>query len=153
MQLKPKTIVRASVKGTAETHSRTLLEVRDLVDVSDEPVERGGANEGFAPTEMLIAALVSCSNVISHKIAAKHGIEIVAMTVEADYSLDRRGVTLQEEVEIPFPDIRLTIRVTTSASEREFEIVQRDLPKYCAVSKVISESGTDIKTEWIIGRP
>lgn len=70
-QSKPKTFVRTRVSGVAESHSLTVLKTRDLVDVSDEPPERGGTNEGMAPTELFLASLVACSNVISHKIAKK----------------------------------------------------------------------------------
>ncbi len=153
MTTKDKTVVRATLHGKAESHSRTLLKVRDLIDVSDEPESRGGTNEGFAPTELLIAALASCSNVIAHKIAAKHGIEIQQLDVEAQYELDRRGVTLQEEIDVPFPRIELTIRVVTPASPAELEILERDLPRFCAVSKVIKQSGTDVVSEWIVERP
>ena len=67
--MKPKTVVRTRVAGTAESHSVTVLKVRDLVDVSDEPPERGGTNEGFAPTEMFLGSLAACTSVITHKIA------------------------------------------------------------------------------------
>ena len=148
-----KNVVRATLEGTAESHSRTLLRVRDLIDVSDEPEARGGTNEGFAPTELLIGALVSCTNVISHKIAAKHGIEIEGMTIDAVYDFDRRGVTLQEEVTLPFPRIELKIEVTTTSPASEVEILERELPRFCAVSKVIKESGTDLVTEWVLRNP
>jgi len=70
MKIQAKTIVQFQMIGEAETHSRTLLRTRELVDVSDEPEARGGSNEGFAPTEFLVAGLVACTNVISHKVAA-----------------------------------------------------------------------------------
>ena len=42
MTIKMLPYVRQVVTGTAESHSLTLLKMRDLVDVSDEPEERGG---------------------------------------------------------------------------------------------------------------
>ncbi len=42
MAIKMNPYVRQVVRGTAESHSLTLLKTRDLVDVSDEPPERGG---------------------------------------------------------------------------------------------------------------
>ncbi len=92
MKVKPKSVVSQKVHGVAESHCRTLLKTRDLIDVSDEPLERGGANEGFAPTESILAGLVACTNVILHKIAAKHRVEISALNVAVDASFDRRGV-------------------------------------------------------------
>ncbi len=153
MKVKPKTVVSQKVHGVAENHCRTLLKTRDLIDVSDEPQERGGSNEGFAPTEFMLAGLVACTNVVLHRIAAKHGVEIGAMNVAVDASFDRRGVTLQEEIEIPYPEIRLMIELTTSASDDELALLKRDLRRYCPVSKVISQSGTTISEDWTVTRP
>ena len=153
MNVKPKLIVSQKVHGVAESHSRTLLKTRDLIDVSDEPVERGGTNEGFAPTEFMLAGLVACTNVVFHKIAAKHGVEIECMNVAVDASFDRRGVTLQEEVAIPYPEIRLMIELTTSASDDELTPLKQDLRRYCPLAKVLSQSGTAIIEDWTVTRP
>ena len=53
MKVKIKPIVSYHLSGEAESHSRTLLKARDLIDVSDEPEERGGTNEGFASRKPL----------------------------------------------------------------------------------------------------
>ncbi len=151
--MKVKTLVRAKVSGEAESHSRTILKARDLIDVSDEPAERGGTNEGFAPTEMFLASLIACSNVITHKIAKQHGIKLDALAVSLDAGFNRLGVTLQEEIELPFPDIQLNISATTDASNSELDQLKRDLPRYCPVSKMIEAAGTDITTVWEIQRP
>ena len=149
---KPKTIVRSKITGEAETHARTLLKVRDLVDVSDEPVERNGTNEGFAPTEFFLGSLAACSNVISHKIAKKNDINLESMDILIDASFNRLGVTLQEEIDLPFADIQLRIEVSTDASDEQMEVIKRDLPKYCPVAKMIEAAGTKIDTEWVIRR-
>jgi len=153
IKIKPKTFVRARLSGVAESHSLTLLKTRDLVDVSDEPVARGGTNEGLAPTEFFLAALVACSNVVSHKIAKQNGIKLESMEISLDAGFNRLGVTLQEEIDLPFPDIKLRIEATTDASEEQLEILKRDLPRFCPVSKMIEQAGTTIETEWVITRP
>ena len=153
IKVKPKTLVRAKLSGVAESHSLTLLKARDLVDVSDEPIERGGTNEGLAPTEFFLAALIACSNVITHKIAKQNGIKLESMKISLDAGFNRLGVTLQEEVDLPFPDIKLSIEVTTDAADEQLEILKRDLPRFCPVSKMIAQAGTRIDTEWIVRRP
>ena len=150
--IKPKTVVRYKASGEAESHARTLLKVRDLVDVSDEPEERGGTNEGFAPTEFFLSSLAACSNVISHKIAKKNDIDLQSMDISVDAGFNRLGVTLQEEIDLPFPDIKLRIEVTTDASDEKMEIIKRDLPRYCPIAKMIEAAGTKIETEWVINR-
>lgn len=150
---KLKTRVRAKVTGETESHSRTLLKTRDLVDISDEPEARGGTNEGFAPTEMALASLAACSNVISHKIAKKNGIDIIDMHLGINAEFSRLGVMLEEEVEVPFPEILLTIDITTTASDEQLEVLKNDLPRYCPVAKVFSHSGSNIITTWNVKRP
>ncbi len=151
--MKVKTTVRVKVSGEAESHSLTLIKTRDLVDVSDEPPERGGTNEGLAPTEFFLASLVACSNVISHKIAKKNSIQLNSLEISLDAGFNRLGVTLQEEVDLPFPDIKLRIEINTDASAEQLEILKRDLPRYCPVSKMIEQAGTKIDTEWLVNRP
>ena len=148
--IKPKTTVRTKVSAVAESHSRTLLKVRDLVDIADEPEVRGGTNEGFAPTEMAIAAFLACTNVIGHKVAKMHGIDIQSLEIDADAEFNRLGVTLQEEVMVPFPEITLTIRLTSSSSDESLELLKRDLPRFCPVGKVFEGSGTKVINNWEI---
>lgn len=147
---KPKTSVRTKVTGHAESHSRTLLKTRELIDISDEPKVRGGSNEGFAPTEMALAALTACTNVIAHKIAAKNEFEISELDLAVDAEFNRLGVTLEQEIDVPFPEILLTINLKTSASDQQLEILKHDLPRFCPVSKVFVESGSKITTTWIV---
>ena len=92
--IKTKTVVRMHLAGEAVSHSRMDVTVRDLATTIDEPEVRGGTNKGLSPTETLMAALIGCTNVITHKIAAADGVEIAALSVEADVGFDRRGVTL-----------------------------------------------------------
>jgi len=146
--MKPKTVVRTRVAGTAESHSVTVLKVRDLVDVSDEPPERGGTNEGFAPTEMFLGSLAACTSVITHKIAIRHGVQIDSLDILVDAEFNRLGVTLQEEVDLPFPELKLDIKIGTSADNSQLEMLKQDLPKFCPVSKMIEQAGTIIETRW-----
>lgn len=148
MEIKFKPVVTYRMSGTAESHSLTQLSCRDLIDISDEPLERGGSNEGFAPTEFLLGGLAACTNVISNKIAKKNGFKIDGMDIEVAAQFNRLGVTLQEEVDVVFPEILLQIKVVSNATEEQQEILKNDLPKYCAVSKVIRQSGTNIIDEW-----
>ena len=50
-----------------------------------------------------MAALVGCTNVITHKIAKKNGVQLKSMQVRLEADLDRRGVLLSEEVDVSFP--------------------------------------------------
>lgn len=91
------------------SHSRSDVTVRDLRSTIDEPVERGGTNQGLTPTETLMASLLAFTNVIAHKVAEKNGVQIDSMSLRLEAQMDRRGVTLMEEIDVPFPAITLHI--------------------------------------------
>ena len=150
--VKEKTTVTQRVHGACATHSRTEISARDVEAVIDEPKEREGTNMGPTPTETMVAALIACTNVISHKCAKKHGVEFKAMTIDAESTFDRRGTLLLEEIEVPFAKIRLLIEVTTDASEADLEKVKADLHRFCPISKVIRNSGTELEEVWSVTR-
>jgi uncharacterized OsmC-like protein len=75
-----------------------------------------------------------------------------ALTINAESTFDRRGAQLLEEIEVPFPKIRLLIDVTTDASEAELEKVKADLHRFCPVSKVIRNAGTELEEVWNVTR-
>lgn len=143
-----KTTVQQKLQATCPTHSRSDILTRDVETVIDEPKERGGTNLGLTPTETLMAALIGCTNVIGNKIAHKHGIELRDVSIDAEATFDRRGTMLQEEIDVPFPKIVLTVNVTTTASAAEIEKVKTELPMYCPISKVIRQAGTEIEEVW-----
>ncbi len=151
--IKPKLRVQQKLLGECTSHARTDVSVRDVELTIDEPEARGGTNMGMTPTETFIAALIGCTNVISHKIAEANGVTFEAMTVEADATFDRRGVALEEEIDLPYPAIKLTINVTTSADDAAIDKIKNDLGRYCAVAKMIRQAGTEITEVWTVTRP
>lgn len=148
MSIRPKTVVTMKLEGHAISHARTDISVRDLKTVIDEPEARGGTNLGPSPTETLMAALIGCTNVITHKIAHQHGVHIKSMDVRVEAQFDRRGVTLEEEIAVPFPEVKLIVDLTTDASPETVEMLKTELAKFCPVSKVLRQSGTVITEEW-----
>jgi len=149
---KPKTVVTMKLEGSCPSHSRTDILVRDTETVIDEPVERDGTNLGPTPTETAVAALAGCTNVIANKIARKHGIVFQSMHVAIEAQFDRLGVTLQEEIDLPFKQIRQVITVTTDANAADVKRVESELAKYCPLSKLFRQAGTSVVDEWIVNR-
>jgi uncharacterized OsmC-like protein len=115
MKVNEKRVVTMKLDGNCASHSRTDVSARDVRATIDEPAERGGSNQGLTPTETLMASLIGCTNVITHKVAAKNGVSIESMHVRLEAQFDRGGVTLQEEVEVPFPSVTLYIDLVTGA--------------------------------------
>ena len=148
-----KTVVTQKLEGRCTSHSRTDVAVRDRTVVIDEPTERGGTNQGLTPTETMMASLIGCTNVITHKVAAKNNVAITSMNVRVEARFDRRGVMLQEEIDVPFPSATLYIDLETDADAAAVERVKRELAMFCPVSKVFRAAGIELSEVWNVSRP
>jgi len=148
VQVRPKTVVTTKVAGESPTHALTHIRVRDVGMDIDEPVERGGTNTGPSPTETAIAALIGCTNVIGHKCANKLGVDMGHLHISADCEFDRRGVTLAEDIDLPFRRITLTIEADGAASDDDLARVAQEVAKYCPVSKLFRQAGTKLEEIW-----
>lgn len=153
MAITQKSIVTMQARGVVKNHARTDISVRDVMVTIDEPAERGGTNQGATPTESVVAALIGCTTVVSHRIADRLGIVLENMKVDAAADFDRRGVLQEMQVDVPFPKIDLTISVETSASDDEMEQLKSDLQKFCPISNMIRQAGTALNETWTISKP
>lgn len=150
--IKQKSIVTMQAHGEVVHHARTDVSVRDLTVTIDEPSERGGTNQGATPTETLVIALIGCTTVVSHRIAERLGIELENMSVNVAADFDRRGVMQEEHLTVPFPKMDLQVSVTTSASDEDMRTLQEDLKKFCPISNMIRQSGTELIETWTVSR-
>ena len=149
MAVKMKTVVTYRAKASCPTYARTEIPVRDLHVVIDEPVERGGTNLGPTLTEAAMTALIACTNVIGNKNAHRLGIDLGEISIDADCKFDRRGVLMQEEIDIPFPAITLTVNCQTTASQEDLNLVGVETAKYCAIAKLFEAACTDLTVNWV----
>jgi uncharacterized OsmC-like protein len=152
MAMTQKTVVAMRVSAECPTHARTSARAGKHEIVIDEPAGRGGTDHGPTPIETMIASLLGCTNVILNRVAERHRVEVSALSLAAEADFDRRGVMLDAEVTVPFPEIRLTIDLTTPASDAQVARVKADLGRFCPVSKVIRQSGTRLEEIWKITR-
>lgn len=143
-----KTTVKLRAQAHCPSHSLAQVSVRDLVQKIDEPIERGGTNLGFTPTDTALSALAGCTNVIAHKCATKMGIDIGHLEISAVCDFDRRGVTLTEEIDVPFETINLKITSDGTTSNDDLQRVAAEVSKYCPLSKLFKQAGTVINEEW-----
>lgn len=141
-------VVHMKLEGSSKSHSRADIIARDVESVIDEPVARGGTNLGLSPTETLMSSLIGCTNVITHRIMEKMGFKINSLDIKSKTLFNKDGVSLIQEVEVPFPEITLDIAISTNASESDLVEVQKQLAMYCPIAKVIRSSGTVINENW-----
>ena len=138
--IKLKTTVKQRLHASCPTHSRSDISVRDVSMIIDEPVERDGTNLGPTPTETALAALAGCTNVIGNKVAHKLGIDVSNFKVSIVADFDRRGVTLSEEIDVPFEAIKLQVELDTNASQSEIDQLATEVAKYCPLAKLFRPS-------------
>ncbi|MEL6516239.1 MAG: OsmC family protein [Pseudomonadota bacterium] len=148
MAIRQKTTLKIKLSGKATSHARSEVHVRDVVGVIDEPIERGGTNEGLSPTETTFSALMGCTNVIGNKCADKLGVDIGHLSFDMEVDFDRRGVLMMEELDVPFPAIRMTVTADGSATQEELDRVGAETDKYCPIAKLFSNSGTELTVTW-----
>jgi uncharacterized OsmC-like protein len=85
-------------------------------------------------------------------VAQKNGVAIKSINVRLEAQFDRRGVQLQEEIDLPFPAVTLYIDLETDADPAAVERVKRELAMFCPVSKVFRAAGIPLKEVWNVGR-
>ena len=149
LNIRPKTTVKLKAEAHCPSHSLSEISVRDLTFAIDEPIERDGTNTGPTPTDTALAALIGCTNVIGHKCAASLGINIGHLNISAVCDFDRRGVTLQEEIDIPFTKVDLKIETEEVVSSADLDRLSAEVAKFCPLSKLFRQAGTVINEEWV----
>ncbi len=148
MAIRQKTTITMKINSDSPSHSLSNVKVRDIDFAIDEPEERGGTNLGPTPTETLVAALIGCTNVIGHKCAESLNVDIGHLKIDVECDFDRRGVTLAEEIDVPFKTIRMNVICSGSASQDEIDRVVVEVAKFCPLSKVLKQGGTVIEEVW-----
>lgn len=146
--IRMKTTVKLKADATCPSHARSDVSVRDLTFAIDEPTERGGTNLGPTPTDTALAALIGCTNVIGHKCAAALRVDIGHLDISGVCDFDRRGVTLAEEIEVPFQAITLEVAAHGAASQSDLDRVALETEKYCPLSKLFKAAGTQVEVHW-----
>lgn len=148
MALRMKTSVKLKASAECPSHARSDITVRDISFTIDEPKVRGGTNLGPTPTDTAIAALIGCVNVIGNKCAEGLGVDIGHLSIDAECEFDRRGVALEEEIDVPFTSITLKVRANGSADQAALERVGAETEKFCPLSKLFRQAGTKLDVNW-----
>lgn len=122
MAAKLKSTAKLSVRGECPTHSLTEISVRDTGFKIAEQAERVRTNLGTAPTDTALSAFCD---------------------------FDRRGVAPQEEIDVPFERVALTIRTSSTVADKDLGRLADEVAKFCPPSKLLKEAGTIIDQEWL----
>ena len=81
-----------------------VIDIRGHRLTVDEPVDRGGADEGPSPQELLAASIASCTAVTLRMYANHKGWDLGQVEVECEYETAERGSPTQLNVVVRLPD-------------------------------------------------
>lgn len=150
MAVKEKPIWKFNIKGGHETPTKSVATARGKSVIIDEPVLRGGTDEGPMPVEYVFMGLLGCTHVISNKLANKHGADFTSMDIDINVTMDSHGTRLINPINVPFPEVVLNIVVEYDGPRDAAIAVTCDLKHHCAVSKMLQESGTRVIENWVL---
>jgi uncharacterized OsmC-like protein len=148
MAVKEKPIWKFSVNGRQNTSTQSVAEARGKSVLIDEPVMRGGTDEGPMPVEYVFMGLAGCTHVISNKLAAANGVTFTSMDIGIDVTMDSHGTRLIHPIDVPFPSVTVNIKVEYEGPREGALEVKNKLRDHCAVSKMLQESGTEVIENW-----
>ena len=94
-----KAIARRS-NASALTHG---IEIRQHRLVADEPLGKGGEDEGPDPQEMLAASLAGCTAITMEMYARRKGWDIGQVEVQCEYTPADRGSPTKFKLTLRFP--------------------------------------------------
>lgn len=138
------------ITGGHKSGTQSVATARGKSVVIDEPIQRGGTDEGPMPVEYVFMGLLGCTHVISNKLARANGIEFTAMDIEIEVTMDSHGTRLIRPIDIPFPEVTLFITADYEGPREGALAVVEKLKDHCAVSKMLRESGTRVVEHWTL---
>lgn len=148
--VKEKPIWKFAVTGKQNSKTQSVADARGKSVIIDEPIQRGGTDEGPMPVEYVFMGLVGCTHVISNKLAVANGISFTAMDIDIKVTMDSHGTRLINPIDVPFPSVTLNINAEFDGPREGAVKVSQTLREYCAVSKMLQESGTEVIENWTL---
>lgn len=148
--VKEKPIWKFKISGEQTSRTRSVAEARGKSAIIDEPIQRGGTDEGPMPVEYVFIGLVGCTHVISNKLAAANGIVFTAMDIDIDVTMDSHGTRLIHPIDVPFPKVTVNIKAEFDGPREGAIKVTEMLRDHCAVSKMLQQSGTEVVENWTL---
>jgi uncharacterized OsmC-like protein len=125
--------------ATLVRNQHSIASVRGFSVVQDEPTSVAGGGTGPTPTDLFMASLGTCQNVVFVRFAALAQIPIEALETTAVGTWDLRGLFRIGDTEPGYKEITIETRVTTSAPpEKVAEAVrrtQRGCPIYATLRR------------------
>jgi putative redox protein len=95
--------MKATARRSIATGLTHRIDIRQHQLIADEPVEKGGEDEGPDPQELLAASLASCTAITLEMYAKRKGWDIGQVEVECEYTPVERGCPTKFKLALRFP--------------------------------------------------
>jgi len=123
----------------SEEVSCSVATGRAVVEAGLHPAT-GGDGSLACSGDMLLQALVACAGVTLRSVATNRGLEVDGL-VRAEGDLDFRGTLgVDRNAAVGFTAIRLSLDLTSSASEDELHVLVETTERYCVVLQTLTRS-------------
>jgi len=109
-----------------------VVDIRGHQLTVDEPVDRGGADEGPSPQELLAASIASCTAITLGMYANRKGWDLGHVEVECEYATAERGSPTHFTVLLRLPE---------SCSEEQVNAL-RVIATKCPVHRLLEGEST-----------
>lgn len=119
---------------------RSEVVMRDHSLTVDEPNELGGTDAGPNPVELVLGALGSCQEITYRAYATALGIPLERVSVKLEGEIDLRGFFgVDESVRPGYNAIKGVVRLESSASEEQLELLRTAVNAHCPVLDIITQ--------------
>jgi len=142
--------VTMTLKGTMQSVAKTEIKVRDFTYAIDEPEVRHGTNSAPTPLENLLGSFLGCTNVITNLAATAMHFSHEGLEMSLSAQLDPRGIYTDATVNVPFPEIRLEVKLKTREPPERVEQLRQAVERKCPVHTILSQAGSRISSHWDI---
>ena len=112
-----------------------VIDIRGHQLTVDEPIDRGGADEGPSPQELLAASIASCTAITLEMYANRKGWDLGQVEVECEYETAERGSPTQ---------INVVLRLPESCSEEQLNAL-RVIATKCPVHRLLEGEPTFVE--------
>jgi putative redox protein len=120
--------MKAVARRTAQGRYTHEVEIRGHRLLTDEPVEKGGADAGPTPQELLSASLAGCTAITIEMYAARKGWDIGPVEVQCEYDTPERGART---------GFRLILRLPDTCRDEQIERL-RTIATRCPVHRILA---------------
>lgn len=131
--------VRFAATGTAAGSVATDVRSRQHAFVVDEPASLGGDDSATNPVEYALGAFIGCQVVTYRFWAARLGLRLDDVRIEAEGDLDVRGFFgLDDDVRAGFTDVRLAVTLVGPETAERYAELQAAVDAHCPVLDLVA---------------